>query len=97
MKTIVNKNSKVSVYIFPDDTDVTLEENQITTPDFAIGDMNSTDSELVEDIVDPPADWIGHKYVYDGKWSRSAYWQDIRDIEITELKKRIEHLEKTIK
>ena len=97
MKTIVYKNSKVSVYIFPDDTDVTLEENQITTPDFAIGDMNSTDSELVEDIVDPPADWIGHKYVYDGKWSRSPYWQDMRDIEITELKKRIEHLEKTIK
>ena len=59
--------------------------------------MNSTDSELIEDIVDPPADWIGHKYIYDGKWSRSPTWQDMRDIEITELKKRIEHLENTFK
>jgi hypothetical protein len=97
MKTIIDKVTKVSKYIFPDDTEITFEENQITTPDFAIGDMNSSDSEMVEDIVDPPADWISFKYTYDGKWSRSNYWKDVKDIEITELKKRIEHLEKTIK
>ena len=94
MKTLIDTNSKVSKYIFKDDVEVTLTPEQIITPDFTIGDMDSSNSTLIENITDTPQDWIGHKYTYDGEWKRSIGWMDIRDRQILDLKKRIEELEK---
>ena len=94
MKTLIDTNSKVSKYIFKDDVEVTLTPEQIITPDFTIGDMDSSNSTLIENITDTPQDWAGHKYTYDGEWKRSVGWMDIRDRQILDLKKRIEELEK---
>ena len=94
MKTLIDTNSKVSKFIFEDDAEITLASDQITTPDFTIGDMDSSNSTLIENITDTPQDWIGHKYTYDGEWKRSFGWMDIRDRQILDLKKRIEVLEK---
>ena len=95
MKTLIDTNTKVSKFIFEDDVEITLASDQITTPEFTIGDMDSSNSTLIENITDTPQDWIGHKYIYENnKWKRSPSWMDTRDREIIDLKKRIELLEK---
>ena len=95
MKTLIDTNSKVSKFIFEDDVEITLTPEQIITPDFTIGDMDSSNSTLIENINDTPQDWIGHKYVYENnEWKRSPGWMDIRDRQILALRKRIEELEK---
>tara|TARA_Y100000782_G_C10152992_1_gene252357 strand:+ start:787 stop:1080 length:294 start_codon:yes stop_codon:yes gene_type:complete len=94
MKTIIDKNTKVSKYIFEDDVELTMLSTHIVTPTYHIGDMNSSVAEIIENITDTPQDWTGHKYTYDGEWKRSVGWMDIRDREITELKLRLEELEK---
>jgi len=95
MKTLIETTSKISKFIFEDDVEITLTPEQIITPEYTIGDMDSSNSTLIENITDTPQDWIGHKYMYENnKWKRSPSWMDIRDREILELKKRIEVLEK---
>ena len=94
MKTLIETTSKISKFIFEDDVEITLTPEQIITPEYTIGDMDSSNSTLIENITDTPQDWIGHKYTYDGEWKRSFGWMDIRDRQILDLKKRIEELEK---
>ena len=95
MKTLIDTNTKVSKFIFEDDVEITLTPEQIITPEYTIGDMDSSNSTLIENITDTPQDWIGHKYIYENnEWKRSSGWMDIRDKEILDLKKRIEELEK---
>jgi len=74
MKTIIDKSTKVSKYLFEDDASVTLMDNIIVTPEFIVADMNSGNATLVEGVV-APDDWFGGKYVLDaGVWSVSSTW-----------------------
>lgn len=44
-------------------------------PNFNIGDLNSTNAVLVENVT-PPEDWRGCKYLYDGAWTLNPKWVD---------------------
>lgn len=69
MKTIILKDSKVSIYLFDDDKNIDIANDKITVgkanlPDFYIADCNSENCELVNNVI-APDDWEGHKYIYD--------------------------------
>ena len=63
MKTIVDVTLKQSKYIFEDDVPIEMEEDRIVTPNFIIGDLNSKNSILYENVT-APDDWFGNKYKY---------------------------------
>jgi len=78
MKTIIENSTNQSKYIFADDAVVTLSEQNIVTPDFIIGDLNSTNATLIEG-VSLPDDYVGCKYLYDaGEWTLNPDWVDFR-------------------
>jgi len=73
MKTLIHNITKESKYVWADDAVVTLSEAMIYAPDFNIGDMNSTNATLIENVT-PPTDWAGCKYLYDGTWTLNPQW-----------------------
>lgn len=76
MKTIIEKETKESKYIFADDVVLLFSEQNIETPDFIIGDLNSNNAILVEGVT-PPDDWTGCKYFYDAEvWTLNPNWVD---------------------
>jgi len=76
MKTIIENSTKQSKYIFADDAALTFSEQNIATPEFIIGDLNSTNATLAENVI-PPEDWKGCKYFYDdGTWTLNPAWVD---------------------
>lgn len=76
MKTLIHNETKQSRYIWADDIEITVDVNIIYTPIFNIGDMNSTNSTLIENVT-PPEDWAGCKYLYDdGTWTLNPDWVD---------------------
>jgi hypothetical protein len=76
MKTIIENSTKQSKYIFADDVVLAFSQQNIVTPEFIIGDMNSTNATLVENVT-PPEDWTGCKYFYDaGEWMLNPDWVD---------------------
>ena len=86
-KIIIDSSEKISKYLFRDDRvlDVT-EENIIvytadgTTVDFIIGDMNSTNSTLVENVTEPE-NYSDNKYTYeDETWTVVRGWRDTKDV-----------------
>ena len=82
MKTIVENDSNLSKYLFEDDKAVDMQAGQINVGDpanldFIIGDLNSENSTLYENVADAPADWVGNKYTYDGTtWTQDPNWVD---------------------
>lgn len=82
MKTIVENNSNLSKYLFEDDKALDIQAGQINVGDpasldFIIGDLNSGNSTLYENVTDAPADWAGNKYTYDGTtWTQDPNWVD---------------------
>jgi hypothetical protein len=82
MKTIVENDSNLSKYLFEDDKEVDMLPNQINVGDpanldFIVGDLNSGNSSLYENVTDAPADWAGNKYTYDGTtWTQDPNWVD---------------------
>jgi hypothetical protein len=82
MKTITENETGRSKYLFADDKPVAIQESQILVGDpnnldFIIADLNSGNCTLHENISDPPADWIGNKYTYDGsEWTQDPDWED---------------------
>lgn len=76
MKTIIENTTKLSKYIFEDSDQISIESNKIVTPKFIIGDLNSSNSTLV-DSVTPPEDWSGNKYTFEnGTWTLNPNWVD---------------------
>lgn len=74
MKTIIENSTNISKYIFEDNVELSLESDRINTPNFIIGDMNSSNSTVLES-VEPPSDWIGGKYTYsDSTWALNPDW-----------------------
>lgn len=62
MKTLITKDTRVSKYVFEDEAEVIIQDNLVITPNFVIADLNSSNAEIVEDVV-VPEDWTGCKYL----------------------------------
>lgn len=79
MKTIVRKDSNISIWIFDDSQSVDIQENQTVVGDpveYYISDCTTADSNLIDDVT-PPVNWIGHKYLFsNGSWKLNPDWVD---------------------
>jgi hypothetical protein len=68
MKTVIEKATKISHYIFADDVPLVPNEFNIVTPNFNIGHLDAERGEIIENVT-PPEDWIPGMYFYDnGQW-----------------------------
>jgi hypothetical protein len=68
MKTIVNKENSMSLYLFEDSMELIVTDQNITVgnpPEFIIGDCNSNNTIIYTNIT-APDDWFGCKYFFDG-------------------------------
>jgi hypothetical protein len=85
MKTIVETSTGVSKYLLADDVTITATATEITVGDpaeFIIGDMNSGNSTITENVTNAPDDWMGCKYTFDGTtWTMVDGWVDPVDPE----------------
>jgi len=81
MKTIIDNETKTSKYLVADDYVIESSESSITMGDpvdFIIGDLNSTNSTIIEGVSEPD-DWFGCKYTYaDGTFTLVDGWVDPR-------------------
>ena len=92
MQTITFNDSTLSPYIFEDGDTLTATAENITTPNFIIGDLNSSNA-TIHTGVTPPEDWKGGKYLFDGSsWSSNGDWTDPKEARITELEAEIAEL-----
>jgi hypothetical protein len=92
MKTITFNDTNISAYTFEDSDVLTATPQNITCPDFIIGDLNSTNA-TIHDNVTPPADWQSWRYTFDGTtWAEVADWVDPRLAEIARLEEEIARL-----
>lgn len=80
MKTIVETATKLSKYLLADDVAITATAGNITVGDpaqFIIGDLNSGNATITENVTNAPSDWTGNKYKLDGTtWSANPDWVD---------------------
>lgn len=80
MKTIVETSTGISKYLLADDVTITATATEITVGDpaeFIIGDMNSGNSTITENVTNAPDDWMGCKYTFDGTtWTMVDGWVD---------------------
>lgn len=80
MKTIVETSTSLSKYLLEDDVTITATATEITVGDpaqFIIGDLNTGNATIIENVTDAPADWTGNKYTYDGTtWTQNPDWVD---------------------
>ncbi len=80
MKTIVETSTKLSKYLLADDVTITATADNITVGDpaqFIIGDLNSGNATITENVTNAPSDWSGNKYKLDGTtWSANPDWVD---------------------
>jgi len=78
MKTIVETSTKLSKYLLADNVALTETTENITVGDpvqFIIGDLNSTNTTVTENVTNAPSDWTGNKYKFDsGTWSANPDW-----------------------
>jgi len=88
MKTIIDKETNRSLYLFEDDKVIDADINKIEVGDpveLAIADYNSTTITIHED-VDPPTDWRGGKYFFDGTdWTLDTDYVDDPEPEKTRV------------
>lgn len=83
MKTIINDHN-CSKYLVADDYSVVVSTEHIemgdpANLDFIIGDLNSSNSTVIEGVTTPD-DWFGGKYecAADGTWTAVVDWVDPR-------------------
>jgi len=92
MQTITQNTGNVSAYTFADDATLTASADNITTPDFIIGDMNSGNATIHTGVTAPDG-WQGGKHTYDGSaWGNVAGWVDPKVAQIAELQAQIDAL-----
>ena len=92
MKTITFNTDNISVYKFADDVTITASDNSITTPDFIIGDMNSSNATIHTGVTVPDG-WQGGKHTFDGtSWGDVDGWVDPIAREIASLQAQIDAL-----
>lgn len=75
MKTLVRDN--ISLYLLADDETVVMTTENIIVgnpPKFIIGDCNSVNTTLHENVTGPE-DWVGCKYIFNGTdWTLNPNW-----------------------
>ena len=92
MQTITFNTGNLSVYTFADDATITATTDNITTPSFIIGDMNSSNSTIHTGVTVPDG-WQGGKHTFDGtSWGNVAGWVDHKVAEIAALQAQIDAL-----
>ena len=83
MKTIIENGTNCSKYLFADDKQVNITATNVEVGDpanldFIVGDLNSNNATLIENVTEPD-DWYGCKYIYEnGAWSANPNWIDPR-------------------
>jgi hypothetical protein len=79
MKTLTLNINNASVYILDDETELTVSADNIVVgspAQFIIGDCNMDNCNIYGN-VNPPHDWVGHKYCFDGSaWTNNPNWKD---------------------
>jgi hypothetical protein len=92
MQTITFNDSNISTYTFEDGDTLTATAESITSPNFIIGDMNSSNA-TIHTGVTPPEDWKGGKYLFDGtSWTTNENWTDPTEARIAELEAELAEL-----
>ena len=92
MKTITFNTGNVSAYTFADDVTLTASADNITTPSFIIGDMNSSNATIHTGVTAPDG-WQGGKHTFDGSaWGNVAGWVDPVTAQIAALQAQIDAL-----
>ena len=93
MQTITFNTGNVSAYTFADDVSLTASADNITAPDFIIGDMNSGNATIHTGVTAPDG-WQGGKHTFDGSaWGNVSGWVDPVTAQIAELQAQIDALE----
>lgn len=76
MKTLIEKATGLSKYMFADNDSVSVMADKVQTPSFIISDMNASNSELVTGVTSPE-DWAGNKYFWkNSTWELNPDWVD---------------------
>ena len=80
MKTLVNLDSNISLFIFEDAEIVDIQADKTLVgnpPSMVISDCNSTNVSLIESVT-PPDDYLEWKYLYtvDNGWVLNPAWVD---------------------
>tara|TARA_R100001244_G_scaffold50637_1_gene44338 strand:- start:177 stop:482 length:306 start_codon:yes stop_codon:yes gene_type:complete len=97
MKTIVSNLDNLSKYILENNktvnsTEVNIAVGDPNNLDFYIGDLNSNNSTIYENIT-PPEDWQGNRYTFDGSsWTEVEGWINPIEAEIAHLQAQIDSL-----
>jgi len=92
MKIIIENATNLVKYQFNDTDEVTMEAGRIITPEFIIGDLNSSNASIIENIIEKN-DFIGDKYTYENNdWVNNPDWIDPIQIEINNLQAQIDAL-----
>ena len=74
MQTITFNDSTISAYTFEDGDTLTATAENITCPNFIIGDLNSSNA-TIHTGVTPPEDWNWGNYLFDGTtWTVNPDW-----------------------
>ena len=85
MKTIVETASGLSKYLLADDVTIVSNADNIVVGDpaqFIIGDLNSGNVTITENVTNAPDDWSGNKYTFDGTtWTLNPDWVDPTTLE----------------
>ena len=80
MKTIVEKSTSISKYLFDAAEIVVLNDDNIVVGnpvEFIIGDLNASSVTVYEDVT-APAEWMGNKYTFDGiDWTLNPDWVEL--------------------
>lgn len=78
MKTIVETATGLSKYLLEDNVSVTVNSDHIVVGDpaeFIIGDLNSDNATVYENLANTRSDWVGNKYTFDGTtWTQNPEW-----------------------
>lgn len=81
MKTVVQRTTNLSKYVFDDDVELVMYNEMMLTPNFIVGDLNNTNAIIYED-VSPPENWVGNRYTFDGTdWTANDDWVDPDTVE----------------
>lgn len=77
MKTLVEKGTNLSIHLWHDFYNITLNENGYTVEDQEIKqDYNSNTADIVV-APEVPDDWMGGKYTYvNNEWHMNPSWVD---------------------
>jgi hypothetical protein len=96
MKTLVNNSTNVSIFLWPEDLSVSLNENGLLVDNQEFLPEYTNNKYSIISMYETPDDWIGDKYfLKDGTWinilefeTEQRLLQEKRDEELRELEIR---------